>query len=154
MNDESSSKVITLIAGIATTLLVITFGFFIVNTLLSKGNDITNDLTNKLDSMLEAEYVQYDGAEVYGSVVSNLITSARNGDDNIYIAVTTLQSSSATYYVSDNKNVRIEDTAHSTLVKASKTKTSNEYINPSAKFLGTVVRNSNKAIVGITFVQQ
>ena len=151
---EESGSVIKIIAGIGATLLIVTFGFFVVNYAINKGHNLTNVVSNKLDGVLESEYTQYDGREINGFTVSNLIASTRAGSDNIYISVKTTLATTPVFYVCDVDNNRLTDAAHSALVKASKAKTDNNYINPSQIFIGTVVRTANKAIVGLEFVQQ
>lgn len=152
--EESSNKTMMIIAGLGSVLLVITFGFFIVNFAINKGNDITNTVSEKMDTVLESEYTQYDGEEITGSAVVNMIKTVDASSDDIYVLVKTNANTSGVYYVCDSNNTRLDADVERGLIKDARTKTNNNYITPSEKFYGEVIRNQNKAIVGVSFTQQ
>lgn len=152
--EEGGNRTILIIAGIAIVLLVITFGYGIVKFAISKGNTLTNKISENIDSVLESNLTQYDGEQISGSNVLNVIKNLESGSDDVYVKVITLANSGGTFYVCDSSNNRIDTAQERTLLKNARTKTNNNYITPSAYFEGEVIRNANNAIVGIVFTQQ
>lgn len=151
---DSSNKVISIIAAIAIILLIIMFAFGIVTFAINKGNNLTNEISENIDSMMETEYTMYDGEVISGSNVTNLISNTFSSSDNVYILVKTKANSSGVYYVCNADGERLESSVERNLVKNSKTKTNDNYITPTGKFYGEIMRNENGAIVGIVFTQQ
>lgn len=151
---DSSNKVITIIASIAIVLLIVMFGFGIVTFAINKGNNLTNEISENIDTMMETEYTMYDGEIVSGSNVTNLISNTFSGSDNVYILVKTKANPSGVYYVCGTDGERLESDVERTLVRNSKTKTNDNYIVPTGKFYGEVIRNENGAIIGIVFTQE
>lgn len=151
---DSSNKILFIIGGIAIALGILTFAFFILNFSTEKGNDLTNEITAGVDNMMESKYTMYDGDTVSGSAVVNMISSTYSSDDNVYILVKTNANASGVYYVCDSNNERHDSDSQRNLMKNAKTKSHNNYITPTGKFYGEVIRNANGAIVGLTFTQQ
>lgn len=152
--ENQGPSVLQIIAGIAMAVLVIMFGFFIVRTAIDKGQGLTNTINEKMDSAVESQYTQYADRENTGSTVMNVIKDIAAGKENIYVLVKTKANTTGVYYVCGSDNVRLESSAQAALIKNARTKTHNDYITPSEMFFGEINRNSNNAIVGITFTQQ
>lgn len=152
--EESSNKVLYIIVGIVAVLLVISFGFLLIRSALEKGNVLTNSVNDKMDNILESQYTQYEGTEVSGSQVLNLINETYTASDFVYITVTTKAGTTTTYVCDATTLDKFTSSAQSTLITNAKDKAHNNYITPTGKFVGTVVRNTNQAIVGITFQQK
>lgn len=152
--EEPVVKPINILATVGGTLLVITFLFGIIYLVVTKANGITNNITESVDNVEESKYTIYDGEEVTGSSVVNMIKTTSSSSDDIYVLVKTKANTSGVYYVCDANNTRLSADAQRTLMKNARTKTNNNYITPTAKFYGEVIRNQNEAIVGIVFTQQ
>lgn len=150
----SANKVLMIIAEIAAVMLVIVFGFFAVKFAIDKGKGIVNEAGETIDTTLETKYTMYDGEIISGSNVVNVISTTFSSSDNVYILVKTKENPSGVYYVCDSDCERLDSDAERTLVRNSKTKTSANYITPTGKFYGEVMRNDNEAIVGIVFTQE
>lgn len=150
---DSSNKVLFIIAGIVCVLLVCGFGFAIVNSSLSRGNDLNNQMGAKVDSMLETQYTQFQGTTVSGSQVLNFINETFNSQDNVYVQVTTTAGGTVTYVCDATSLAKFTATAQSTLVQNAKNKTNNAYIFPTGNFSGAIQRNANGAIIGVQFTQ-
>lgn len=152
--EESSNKVLFIIVGIVAVLLVISFGFLVIRSALEKGNGLTNSINDKMDNVLESQYTQYEATEVSGSQVLNVISETYSSSDPIYITVVTSAGSTVTYVCDATTLTKDNATTHSTKISNAKSKANNAYITPTGTFLGTINRNTNQAIVGITFTQQ
>lgn len=151
---EQSTNVIGIIAALAASLLVIGFLFFAVKSALDKGQGMVNNVNEKMDNAIESQYTQYADRENTGSTVMNVIKDIAAGKENIYVLVKTKANTTGVYYVCGSDNTRLESSAQAALIKNARTKTHNDYITPSEMFFGEINRNSNNAIVGITFTQQ
>lgn len=160
--EESSNKVLYIIVGIVAVLLVISFGFLIIRSALEKGNNLTTAVNDKMDNVLESQYTQYDAATISGSQVLNIISEVWSQTDRIAIRVvnkggnTTTYCNAGTYTAAGSATLGTDltNSAQSTAVTAAKTKGNAAYITPTGKFLGEVCRDSNEAIVMISFTQQ
>ena len=152
--EESSNKVLFIIVGIVAVLLVISFGFLVVRSSLEKGNGLTNSINDKMDNVLASQYTQYEATEISGSQVLNLISETYSASDSVYITVVTNAGNTTNYVCDATTLVKDAATAHSTKMTNAKAKANAAYITPTGKFLGTVNRNTNEAIVGLTFTQQ
>lgn len=151
--EESSNKVLFIIAGIVMTLLVITFAFSLVNSSLSKGNELNNQASAKMDSMLESQYTQYDAATISGSQVLNIISEFYNSTEPVYVQVDTLAGPVVTYVCDATSLDKFASATQGTLVQNAKDKANTAYITPTGNFVGAVQRNANDAIIGIVFTQ-
>lgn len=113
----------------------------VANKLISQTEDTAIDIA-------EHEILKYDGEEISGAEVVNFIkkylgdyTDTENAP--IYVEVkktgsTTIKRYTNKKYISDIKNFS----------------NSEHYIKPTAKFIGEVVKNENKVILGIRFTQK
>jgi len=151
---DNATKVFLIIGAVVVSLLVLTFGFGLTRGTIEKGNGLTNDVNDKIDNVLESQYTQYDATEVSGSQVLNVISETYFSSEPIYITVVTSAGSTVTYVCDTTTLTRDPSTTHSTKITAAKSKANNAYITPTGTFVGTVNRNTNQAIVGITFTQR
>lgn len=152
--DDSPSKVVYIVIGLVLALLVAGFAFFVFRTVKSTGDDATKAVTGKMTAALESQYTAYEGTEVTGSEVINLINDTYAGQDEIYITVYTNADTAGKTYCYSTALAKIASATESTLVQNAKDKTKNEYITPTATFVGTVMRNANNAIIGLEFKQK
>ena len=93
----------------------------------------------------------YDGTEVSGSEVLNVIRRFQNEVCGVY--VTTNKSSTFYGYAFDLSSGNLTGEVDNTY-KLARVETNKEYINPNARFLGNVIRDINNTITGIEFTQQ
>lgn len=148
----SLSEGLRIIFAIVITCLVIGFVFTIWSTTKETGNTALTQ-ANKLNTqMAESEYTQYDGVMITGSEVYNLIKQHESED----ICIQVKTPSGTQNYICDGAGLTPVDktTEKENLVHA-KDKTQSNYINPSAKFMGTVIRaDGTDAILGLVFDQE
>ncbi|NLM10699.1 MAG: hypothetical protein GX213_08000 [Clostridiaceae bacterium] len=155
---ENSLKAILIGAGVVITMIVVSIGFI----LMRSGQDTALTTIGKLNQirgeMSESQYTMYDGLEVSGSDVINVIR--RFKEERIGIRVKTKKnSSSGTWYINevtiDSDNIG-EIKASGTVGKISDLidETSNNYVNPNGVFIGEIIRDENGTIVALIFTQK
>lgn len=143
---ENSLKGLLLAAGTIITCIVIGLGFYIAREARDTANSGAGQI-NKLNAeFTESDKTMYDGLQVSGSEVVNVISKYKN--DDICIKVETKKASAA-YVYSDTS---LTGKSGLTLKEAQKIN-GNFYINPNAQFMGEVLRDDNRVIVGLSFKQ-
>ncbi|WP_455717363.1 hypothetical protein [Anaerosporobacter sp.] len=147
---DNSLKGLILAAGTIITCIVISLGFYISREARDTAASGAGQISKLNAEFNESDKVMYDGLNVSGSEVVNVINKFKNGD--ISIQVNTKKCS--TYYVNilDDKQTEIIGTSSSS-VKTAQNSLSNVYINPNAQFLGSIIRDINNTIIGIIFSQ-
>ena len=153
---DSAQDVLKIIVGLALLMLVISFSVLIVASALKKGNNLTNQMNDKIDNVLESTYTQWEGETVSGTQVMNVISETYNSTDPICIIVVTKNGPTTTTYCCDATTTLTKNASatQSGLVANAKNKANAAYITPTGKFLGTITRNANDSIVSVTFTQQ
>lgn len=148
MGESNSNEILKMVAGIVITLLVISLGFLIYRVGRNGVGNAMNEVENMNNSLSESKFTDYEGQSVTGSQLQSLLNTWANED--VCIRVTDMTAS----YVYNYDDGKLATTAN-VLPNNSATRKSNaNYINPSASFETTVVRNSNGVIVGMEFVQE
>ncbi|MDD6037497.1 MAG: hypothetical protein PUD20_01670 [bacterium] len=148
---ENSLKGLMLAAGIIITCIIISLGFYIAR----EASDTASSGTGQINEM-QAEFentskTMYDNTEVSGSEVINVIR--KFSDETIGIRVQTKKNTSFYNYQIDEGDGSIK--ALSTVdYKSAQVITNSNYINPTGRFLGSVIRDANGTITGLSFVQQ
>lgn len=148
---ENSLKGLMLAAGTIVTCLIISLGFFIAKEAKDSATSGANQISKLNNEFMENDKVIYDATEVSGSEVINVIRKFRN--DMLAILVTTKKGTTAYNYTVDEKAGTL-DKAAVTEYQAGKAVTEKDYINPTARFMGNVIRDANGTIIGIKFEQR
>lgn len=121
-------------------------------TVTNKGQDFTNAASDKLTAMSvaveESDYTKYDGAIVTGSDVVSAIKYFDSTDD---VCITVVTSKGSNNYIFTSPDLT---TPSDLSVSNTRDKSSKYYINPSSKFLGECVRDSDGTITNIIFTVQ
>ncbi|WDV46954.1 hypothetical protein PV797_04450 [Clostridiaceae bacterium M8S5] len=154
---ENSVKAIIIGASIAITMVVVSVGFFI----LRQGQDVARNTSKKIAEInvqiSESEYTMYEGTEISGSEVVNLLNKLKNeymginvitGKDKSgtwYIRNVEIPNKDKIAYIGEESSYRISDTID---------ETNHRYINPNGRFLGAVYRDNNGSIVALEFKQR
>jgi hypothetical protein len=147
---DNSLKGLILAAGTIITCIVIGLGFYIAREARDTASSGAGQI-NKLNAEFnESDKVMYDGLEVSGSEVINLINKYREED----IAIKVKTKKSTVYYgkILTSSDTEIGTTSSASVKDAQKS-TSIYYINQNAQFTGEVLRDSNNAIIAISFEQ-
>ena len=151
------TKVLILVASVIVVCIICAIGFKIVNEGKSSVNASTNNLNNMTSQYQDIDKAIYDGATVQGSEVTNFIKRVLNSEEYLSVVVKTKANTSGVEYNYDfNENVST-NTAPALGTKntneLTELKSSSNYINPSAQFLGKVYKDANSVIICIEFTQ-
>lgn len=148
---ENSLKGLILAAGVIITCLVVGLGFYISREANAAATNGTGQISRMNKEFAESDKVMYDGLDVTGSEVVNAINKFKNED----ISVKVITKKSVVYY---NRYLINSDTeiggVSNASVKDTQTITSSYYINQKAQFTGSIIRDVNDTIIGISFVQK
>lgn len=138
------------VTGVIITGIIIFYMVSHLHNTMNATNDIVDNTEQITSELADYNITKYDGEEIRGSQVRNFIKE-RVGDYSetetapIYVEVTTAVSGTVynNTYVNKRyiKNIKeFADAAH--------------YINPTAWFTCEVLKTTNKAIIGIAFIQR
>lgn len=145
---ESTSHALTIV-GVAVAALII---IGILLTAVYRSRDFADTANDKLASMTiaaeESNYTKFDGAIVTGSDVVSAIKYF-DGTADVCVTVTTSKGTHNYIYTSADLQTKSDLSVANT-----RNKTSEYYINPSSKFLGSVVRDADGTITNIVFEVQ
>ncbi len=148
---ENSLKGLTMAAGIIITCIIISLGFYVAREARDTAAVGTSQIHELQAEFTETSKTLYDGTEVSGSEVVNVIRKFENETMGIYVK--TKKDSTFYHYAFDveSGDLKSETTAD---YKLSQEVTSEKYINPTARFMGIVVKDANGTITGIMFEQK
>lgn len=143
-------KGLLLAAGTIITCIVIGLGFYIAREARDTAASGAGQISKLNAEFNESDKVMYDGLEVSGSEVVNVINKFKN--NNIGIQVIT-KKSVVSYINVINSNGTGLDQVSKAQVKDAQNSTHTNYINPNAQFIGMVLRDENNTIIGMQFTQ-
>lgn len=147
---ENSLKGLILAAGTIITCLIISLGFFIAREAKDSASNGTGQISKLNAEFMENDKVIYDGTEVSGSEVINVIRKFRN--ESIGIVVTTKRSTTSYNYTVDEENGMLKKSDVAEYKSGTGAEEMN-FINPTARFNGKVIRDANGTVTGIKFTQ-
>lgn len=143
---------VVFIGGLVIAALIVSVGFFIYNN-QKESSDVVVEQTNRINNQLqEAEWTQYNGSEIAGSEVINVIK--RMQDTDTFVCVN--NGNGEVYYIFSDATLksRLSNDDQSKALKAAKTRGNAAYINPSTRFYGEVVRDDvTEGILGLKFTK-
>lgn len=153
---ENSLKAIIIGAGVVITMAVVSIGFILMRSGQNTAVNAINQLEKINTEISESQYTMYDGMEVGGSDVVNIIRRFR--DEYIGIMVKTNKNPSGTWYINEVvvSNGKGEINTNGTVGNISDLmdETSSQYVNRNGKFTGEVIRDENGRIVALIFTQK
>lgn len=148
---ENSLKGLMLAAGIIITCIIISLGFYIAREASDTASSGTGQINELQAEFADTSKTMYENTEVSGSEVINVIR--KFSDEMIGVKVQTKKNTSYYIYQFNDTDGSLKNA--STLdYKSAQNATSANYINPTGRFLGAVVRDANGTITGLSFVQQ
>ena len=156
---NDATKVLILVATVIVVCVLCAVGFKMVNEGKSSVNASTNNFNSMTGQYSEVDLAIYDGADVQGSEVVNLIKKATDNNDYLSIFVKTKANNAGVKYnynftpQKDNKAASITEYSKDDAPKLKESKTDKDYINPSAQFTGKVHKDANGIIICIEFTQ-
>jgi hypothetical protein len=106
--------------------------------------------------MSESQYTMYDGMEIRGSEVVNVLRKFK--DEYIGVCVKTKKNSSGTWYIynvtlSGGNDAEIGAESDKS-ISNTMDETSDEYVNPNGVFIGSIARDKNGRIAALIFEQK
>lgn len=150
---ENSLKGLMLAAGVIITCIVVGLGFFISREARDTASNGAGQISKLNAEFNESDKVMYDGLEVSGSEVINVINKYKNEEVGVNV-ITKKSNKEYIYEIDIEKNqYYLKEKITDSSVKDAQNILSNSYINPNAQFMGEVIRDSNNAIIGLRFVQ-
>lgn len=148
---ENSLKGLMLAAGIIITCIIISLGFYIAREASDTASSGTGQINELQAEFADTSKTMYENTEVSGSEVINVIR--KFSDEMIGVKVQTKKNTSYYIYQFSDADGSLKNA--STLdYKSAQNAVSANYINPTGRFLGSVVRDANGTITGLSFVQQ
>lgn len=148
---ENSLKGLMLAAGIIITCIIISLGFYIAREASDTASSGTGQINELQAEFADTSKTMYENTEVSGSEVINVIR--KFSDERIGVRVQTKKTTS--YYIYQFSDADGSLKGASTLdYKSAQNPAGANYINPTGRFLGAVVRDANGTITGLSFVQQ
>ena len=148
---ENSLKGLMLAAGIIITCIIISLGFYIAREASDTASSGTGQINELQAEFADTSKTMYENTEVSGSEVINVIR--KFSDEMIGVKVQTKKNTSYYIYQFDDSDGSLKN-ASSLDYKSAQNAASANYINPTGRFLGAVVRDANGTITGLSFVQQ
>ncbi|NLP34808.1 MAG: hypothetical protein GX359_06365 [Clostridiales bacterium] len=166
-NMADATKVLILVATVIVVCVLCAVGFKMVNEGKSSVNASTNNFNNMTSQYSDIDLAIYDGANVQGSEVTNLIRNAIESKDYLSIRVKTKAAKNYKDYnyefvEPDNSGAGSSGIKYALLddyigtdadSQLESDKAEKEYINPSAQFAGKVYKDANGIIICIEFTQ-
>lgn len=139
--EESGNSALRIAGGVIITVLVITLAFGIYTLAKGTSTSAKQQINRLSGQMSESIYTQYEGVEVSGSEVINII---KQFDKDDVVVEVVIGSATADY----------GGTSTGTISDATDRSSSN-YINPNSMFLGSIVRSADTdAIQKLVFTKQ
>ena len=148
---ENSLKGLMLAAGIIITCIIISLGFYIAREASDTASSGTGQINELQAEFADTSKTMYENTEVSGSEVINVIR--KFSDEMIGIKGQTKKNTSYYRYQCSDADGSLKN-ASSLDYKTAQNAVSANYINPTGRFLGSVVRDANGTITGLSFVQQ
>ena len=145
--ENHTSDAIKIVVGIIVGLAIISFVVVAVTQALKLGNKGLTRTTNLSTTIDEQQYTQYDGEVVLGDQVIGIIKAFAN--DTVAIIV-----DNGNGEVVYNWKADLSGKSDASIANA-ETKGNSAYINPSTKFVGSIVRSdTTDAITAIKFTKK
>jgi len=155
MKMENSLKAIIIGAGVVITMIVVSIGFLLMRSGQSTAQNAINRLDQISSEMSESEYTMYDGMEVSGSEVVNVLRKFK--DEYIGIQVETKKNGGKWYIhnvtLSSGNEAEIVSTSTNSISDTMDEK-SDDYVNPNSVFTGSIARDENGRIAALIFKQK
>ncbi|NLL00978.1 MAG: hypothetical protein GX271_09995 [Clostridiales bacterium] len=136
-NSDIAVKIFLVVVAVILVGLIIAWSTGVFKDKKNDLNEGTERINNAISSMAEFDLLVYDGGNITGSLLLDLIDNANNGKLDVAITVATLESPTPAAYPTPIAS-----------------KSDSKYINPNGIFQGKVNRNTNGVITGIIFTQQ
>lgn len=130
------------------TVLILSILILACVSLANTGTSVVNQFTNRVNErnseLDEADYLKYCTDSNTGS---DVVSAVRKYKDTVEVKVTIYTDENTQSTLSTLNEAQLGDSFQNMPTDRAR------YINPSAKFSGSVVRSANDVIIGLTFTQ-
>ena len=148
-------KAIIIGAGVVITMIVVSIGFLLMRSGQSTAQNAINRLDQISSEMSESQYTMYDGMEIRGNEVVNILRKFK--DEYIGIYVETKKNGGLWYIhnvtLSSENEAKIGSESTNSISDTMDEK-KDEYINPNGVFAGSIARDENGRIAALMFKQK
>lgn len=142
-NSDIAVKIFLVVVAVILVGLLIAWSTGVFKDKRNDLNDGTERINKAISSMAEFDLLAYDGGNITGNLLVDLINEVVEGEMDIEeITVETIKGTDKTYTNSAKYNLGDLD------------KQNADYINPNGVFKGKIKRNENGIIETIKFTQQ
>lgn len=140
---DSVNKFFLIAAGLVITASLVFLGIRMSDAGKDMGNGVVNSFIEFSTELKEADIMQYDGTTVTGSDVVNFIRKnlSEYSPGRMAPFEVVVRTATVTTHKDNSSIANITNFSHIS------------YIDPTAKFIGKVIRNDNGVIVTVTFTQ-
>lgn len=133
-------KALLIAASTIITCIIVGLGFTMAREAKQIGNHVVEELHQYRSAVEERDLMKYDGVVVYGSDVVNLMKKELSETETGF-GVTVCDGDKKYSYKSSVEAEKAQDAERT------------EYILPTSRYTGKVVRNKNEVIVEIVFTR-
>lgn len=134
---------VVFIGGLVLAALIVAVGFYVYNNQKEAADAVNAQVTDMSNALQEQQWTQYEGSETSGSEVLTVIKKMK--DSGTFVCV------DGTYYGCDESLTPQTQDDWDAAIKEARKRGSAQYIVPSKKYYGAVVRDENTAILGVNF---
>jgi len=150
-NADFVYKVLFIVVGVILSGLLIAWLVGTYRDKKSEADSGTQKINSITRSMADFDLTVYDGASIRGESLLELISELNRKGVVVAIGVKTLANEDGVYY---NYNYSSGNLGGIVTITPTPQKAAENYITPTANFIGNVIRNQNDEIVCIEFTQQ
>lgn len=149
---ENSLKAILIGAGVVITLIVVSIGFMLMRSGQNTAQNAINQLGGINAEMSESQYTIYDGVELRGDEVVNVLR--RFKDEYIGIKIITNRDADGTWYINVVGDDGVITGKSSASISDTTDETDPKYVNRNGVFTGSLKRDANGTITALIFEQK
>lgn len=142
---DSLNKFFLIAAGLIVTAGLIFVGFRMADIGTETANQVIDGFNGFRQELEESKIMQYDGITVTGSDVVNFMRkhlSPTAGEQEVWMKITVVKGEKSVSYQKYEEIKEIYNFSHTS------------YVNPTALFQGSVIKNENGVISEVRFEQK
>jgi hypothetical protein len=153
------NKILFIVIAAILSGLLIAFMIGLYKDKKQELNTSTSKIKNATGSVSNFDYEPYDGNTISGETLVKLIKEVTNENEEFSVAVQTFananKSTPVTIYYNRALSATNNNITTGTVTSLDQSsKSSDNYITPTANFLGQVLKNPNDEVIGILFIQK
>lgn len=155
---DNSLKGLILAAGTVITCIIIGLGFYLSREAQNTNTNGASQINSINSQFQDIDKKIYDGLEISGREVIELIKNTVDSDEYLSIEVINKKNEKANYHyihtISSEDEHFIREGSVDDIEMIQTSPININYINPAGKFIGNVFQDKNGIIICIQFVQK